>query len=528
MTSPPELKPASNASSPPAIATAGPSALRPSISIKPTPSLASPSPSTPCSVTSKEWVIPPRPKPGRKPATDTPPTKRKAQNRAAQRAFRERRAARVGELEEHIKQIEDEDEREQTALREEISDLSTKLEEHTNEINSWIERYNELNKDLQAEKRARDTAVKELAAFKALQSTIGQSPKPQSQVDQAPQPVEVPIGCGGCSSTSRCECLEAALDVPGITGQDPDLTSKRPHSPQHQVSDKRIKAEPLEEAMEMDFTSTFSKPQRLSQQDSSRTEDAVSQSSVVADPCGFCQDGTHCICAEMAAADNQRAHERARIERTNTIPSTNRLSQFTPPPSDGDVSLPLSNPVTTAASNSCINGAGTCAQCQADPNSTLFCKTLAASRAKSQSSEIPTSCCGGALNGQSCCQSRTLPPPTRRANSYQRNGQSPSSSVTLSCADAYTTLSRHPNYERAITSGDVGSWMPKLYASPSRHLHPPSKDHEKPAANDNVNTVGNGNLVPSAHESGRPAMEIEVANVMSVLREFDRRFGSNA
>ncbi|SPQ21526.1 30cf1118-da73-4909-86a1-d81a5c66912c [Thermothielavioides terrestris] len=53
-------------------------------------------------MTSKEWVIPPRPKPGRKPATDTPPTKRKAQNRAAQRAFRERRAARVGELEEQI------------------------------------------------------------------------------------------------------------------------------------------------------------------------------------------------------------------------------------------------------------------------------------------------------------------------------------------------------------------------------------------------------------------------------------------
>ena len=57
-------------------------------------------------ITSKEWVVPPRPKPGRKPATDTPPTKRKAQNRAAQRAFRERRAARVGELEEQLEELE--------------------------------------------------------------------------------------------------------------------------------------------------------------------------------------------------------------------------------------------------------------------------------------------------------------------------------------------------------------------------------------------------------------------------------------
>ena len=70
--------------------------------------------------------------------------------------------------------------------------------------------------------------------------------------------------------------------------------------------------------------------------------------------------------------------------------------------------------------------------------------------------------------------------------------------------------------------------MPKLYASPSRHLHPPSKEQEKPVRNDNDSTVGNGSLVPSVHESGRPAMEIEVANVMNVLREFDIRFGSNA
>jgi len=47
----------------------------------------------------RAWNIPPRPRPGRKPAQDIPPTKRKQQNRDAQRAFRERRAAKVGELE---------------------------------------------------------------------------------------------------------------------------------------------------------------------------------------------------------------------------------------------------------------------------------------------------------------------------------------------------------------------------------------------------------------------------------------------
>ncbi|WFD31718.1 hypothetical protein MSPP1_002757 [Malassezia sp. CBS 17886] len=55
---------------------------------------------------SKEWVLPERGKPGRKPAASPPLTKRKAQNRASQRAFRERRHAYVSELEEKVARFE--------------------------------------------------------------------------------------------------------------------------------------------------------------------------------------------------------------------------------------------------------------------------------------------------------------------------------------------------------------------------------------------------------------------------------------
>ncbi|KAF1847695.1 uncharacterized protein K460DRAFT_363741 [Cucurbitaria berberidis CBS 394.84] len=48
--------------------------------------------------TGRNYEIPPRPKPGRKPATDEPASKRKAQNRESQRAFRARKAAKVNEL----------------------------------------------------------------------------------------------------------------------------------------------------------------------------------------------------------------------------------------------------------------------------------------------------------------------------------------------------------------------------------------------------------------------------------------------
>lgn len=55
---------------------------------------------------SKAWVLPARGKPGRKPSPTVPATKRKAQNRASQRAFRERRHAYVTELEEKVAQFE--------------------------------------------------------------------------------------------------------------------------------------------------------------------------------------------------------------------------------------------------------------------------------------------------------------------------------------------------------------------------------------------------------------------------------------
>ncbi|CAN3356088.1 hypothetical protein DICA4_C05160 [Diutina catenulata] len=93
-------------------------------------------------ITSKEWVLPPRPKPGRKPSVDTPASKRKAQNRAAQRAFRERRATRVQELEEKLMEVEKEKEMKEmqlvsslNKLKGENSVLSKTLEQMKRDIN---------------------------------------------------------------------------------------------------------------------------------------------------------------------------------------------------------------------------------------------------------------------------------------------------------------------------------------------------------------------------------------------------------
>lgn len=516
-------------------------AAKPSGSVSASISPASPVPATPGSITSKEWVIPPRPKPGRKPATDTPPTKRKAQNRAAQRAFRERRAARVNELEDQIKQIEDEHDMHVAAFKEQITNLSHEVEQCRNEMAWWRDRCHGLEKEVSVEKSAKESLVKEFRSSFGDKSSGGGS---SSSTDAVPLPArqstrknnnnsrqahgastsrsashhhhhqqeasheDVPMGCGSCS-TSHCQCVEDAFAMPGVENQE----SKR-------ASEPEIKPEP--EEMEIDFTARFAQAPRPA-----REEQTSPSIATPVDPCGFCQDGTPCICAEMAAQeDGNRPGDN--FENNRLAPIQN-LSQFTPPPSDGDVRSEVTLPSISEATNSCANGPGTCAQCMSDPRSTLFCKTLAAARSgngsgvSSSGSSSRTGaaapaapaaggggCCGGKGADGGCCQSRNPPITTTNSNNNHSKSSSrgiskptlnsrQSPSLTLSCADAFTTLSRHPKFSRA--SDDLSSWLPKL------HMLPNPRDLEL-----------------ADKSNARAAMEVEAASVMGVLRYFDRRF----
>ncbi|OQV06496.1 hypothetical protein CLAIMM_11053 [Cladophialophora immunda] len=513
---------ASSAASPKAAATAATAANTtsvdvkvaiarpPSLCMKPaqTPPAASPpssSTSAPMSLTSREWVVPPRPKPGRKPATDTPPTKRKAQNRAAQRAFRERRAARVGELEEQLKQIEEEHEHEQDILRATVDKLEKEIEHYQTDLAHWVDRCRRLENELAA-----------------ARSTTSESPPSTSTRDKAPSSDDnaandTSVGCGNCTLETRCQCIDdafAAMGGDAAEARDTNHHEKRPLSPsQRDGGEKRIKIE-SRETLEIDFTAVYASnaiPERP-------RLDNHSPTSAVADPCGFCSDGTPCICAEVAAEQERAqtaASSRSAAAIIPTHTSSRQLDQFTPPPSEGDVSMSVPS-VLPPPSGCGASGPGTCAQCRADPNSTLFCKSLAASRAQSQLATTPSSgCCGAQIPGGSCCRSSTennvVPLPRRNRTtrsqaavipSYETLAQQsstnvPKAGVTLTCADAYTTLSRHPAYERA--AGDIGEWMPKLHAS----------EPSNPGM------------------AGRPALEIDAANVMAVLRDFDRRFGKS-
>ncbi|KKK18526.1 hypothetical protein P175DRAFT_0437286 [Aspergillus ochraceoroseus IBT 24754] len=467
----------------PIVAAPVPAPLAPALVAKPAIS-PSPGPGTPGSITTKEWVIPPRPKPGRKPATDTPPTKRKAQNRAAQRAFRERRAARVNELEEQIKSIEDEHDIHVAAFKEQISTLSREVEQCRTEMNWWRDRCHALEKEVSVERTARETLVKEFRSSVPDKSASNSDkavplpPRGSARVSRVEsnhlhnhshqlEQEEVPLGCNQCS-TSHCQCLEDAFAMPGIEMKDlPQSKLVARHS------EPKIKPEP--EEMEIDFTTRFAAPHAPEE-----IHNPVSSPPV--DPCGFCQDGTPCICAEMAAQEEQR--RRGNNYESNRLAPIQSISQFTPPPSDGDVRSEVTLPSLSQATNPCANGPGTCTQCLSDPRRTLFCKTLAASRS---ASGTPSGCCGGKGPDGGCCQTR----PTKTTT----DSAATTPALTLSCTDAFTTLSRHPNFSRA--SDELASWLPKLHTLP------------------NPKDVGT---------SSRAAIEVEAASVMGVLRYFDRRF----
>jgi Hap4-like Hap2/3/5-binding protein len=478
------------------------------------------------SMTSKEWVVPPRPKPGRKPATDTPPTKRKAQNRAAQRAFRERRAARVGELEEQLDQQKEDNDKKEQEYKDRIRDLEMELQ-------SYKSRYEVLEGMLERERQDRVKAETDLEGFRRSSSrqnnfqsqshshsqsnTPPQLPSIASQLNSAHssplvdsstdfsscgscgvdgrcacaesiiQTVE-PTGCGKCGPSTNCECLEEVVKTAM-----PDL--KRAPSPSLASAEKRQRANPSEFAHEIDFTSFFKKPQ-TQPQPQPQALPSIS-TGPPKDPCGFCQDGGYCFCADNSTRP---------VEPTTAPPPYSQ--QTTPPPSEDDVVPPMPleinpdgavklrprqpamAPPPAPAARSCgPNGPGTCAQCVADPISGLFCRALSASlQRKGQSSG---GCCGGAGRDGGCCKTGQAPP--------KLVAPKPGLGLSLSCAEAYQTLSSHRNFDKA--TDDIGSWLPKLRAVPRM-----------------------GETLPSPTASRLP-IEVEAASIMSVLKDFDIRFG---
>jgi hypothetical protein len=212
------------------------------------PAVLTPSPlSTPdLSVGGPMMSMPPKAKPGRKLATDTPPTKRLAQNRAAQRAFRERQVAHVQELEEQLNQQKATHDEEKSALGEKVRNLELELQSYRSRcllLESMLERERKerVRAETEAElsKRQRSRRCSCHGSIASLPSTLPPTDyhgtgsicvqqsvsrqRPDAIITNLPahgaQPKSVaPNGaCGLCKDGTSCVYADTSVATPLIT-----------------------------------------------------------------------------------------------------------------------------------------------------------------------------------------------------------------------------------------------------------------------------------------------------------------------
>jgi len=552
-------------------------------------------------MTTKEWVVPPRPKPGRKPATDTPPTKRKAQNRAAQRAFRERRAARVGELEEQLEEQREERDKTERELKEKIRVLELDLQSFRSKcslLENLLERERQERIRVESEaetlrRRSESTfsnnhnrgnnlpSIQHTSRFMAggtlpynqtpqmplaavsspsesrtvtrtaMQAfAISQIISPPDPSDPLSNPTDLTCGncqpdgpcacveealrsvqeptCGKCTLGTTCQCMEETLqtlDASSLPPPQQQQQPKRSSSPSNSgPSGKRLRAAPSATpitSIETDFTNAFKKKEPLepvinrpSQLPSQLSIDFTPRITIPPrDSCGFCEDGTYCVCAEAAISGSSLGESN---DSSSSLPSifsqesqvTQPTQGLSPPPEPETLLPPMAMEVTstgaiklrqrqklpssasTTSSKCGPGGPGTCAQCLADPQSGLFCRTLAAinSAGKSKSGG---GCCGGAGPGGGCCKSNSN-------GGGASNATTKSQPISISCADTYKTLASHRNFGQAFE--EIGTWLPKLKVVKRQ-------DESTPP--------------------GRPAVEIDAASIMTTLKFLDVRFRAN-
>lgn len=489
--------------------------------------VAAPYPNTtagPPRMTSKEWIVPPRPKPGRKPAIDTPPTKRKAQNRAAQRAFRERRAARVGELEEQLEETREEQQKKVTVLRDTVTKLEIDVQYFCTELQTWKTKCEVAERMIERERLEKEAALSELEYLRKGFKTKGTDAvplPPRRKVQKQARdvllaqtsmsiPLDLPTTCNTCASAGRCECLEAATIMESngcgnctptshcacleasVDLSDALISVKRSHSPSNTLVEKRPRnMSGTVTPIEIDFTTQ----QTVRTTPGNELQAPSGRSVLQQGPCGFCEDGSYCLCADSQGIDN------ANNNYENRLPPL--LHEATPPPSDTENEsshhkiTPLHPAVihrevttqTSKPNDPCVNGPGTCKQCVSDPNSASFCRSLAVIGASTSSLPSPKvnlqgSCCGDLLGGK-CCR-----------NSSTGSSEIHGTTSSLNVAETYRTLSTHKHFDEA--RDDMNTWLGKLDATTA---------------------------IGQQQHAGRAPVEVEAASVMGVLKYFDRRFG---
>jgi hypothetical protein len=319
--------------------------------------------------TGRSYVVPPRPKPGRKPATDEPASKRKAQNRESQRAFRARKAAKMTEMQEHADALSQTHREEmsvalaeQQRLRLELSIAKDAMDRLAQDRDYWKDRctdveiqQNILHQRLREQNYPLGLYSDQQPVFLSQHSSPTRSSIRSFSGYSTPKSMNQ-IGCGDCKPDGHCKCIAKFSQAPNpFAGPVPDLHPP----PRASVSPtKGLNFQPADPFAdrETDFTSRYAKRQRV---DPRPSVTLLAQDSQEQDTeCGFCTDESNCMC------------------------KGNQTLQYQDVPRNGNGLQPLSGVQRPEP--------GSCDACQSNPKQRAWCRSVA-ELAKKEFQITPTS-----------------------------------------------------------------------------------------------------------------------------------------
>ncbi|KAH9486819.1 bZIP transcription factor hapX [Psilocybe cubensis] len=525
---------------------------------------ASSSTTTLWATASKEWVIQPKPKPGRKPKKDsTSPTKaeqeqidtkgRRIQNRAAQRAFRERKQSQLSELQARIQSYEQGEVERNVALQNIAKRLKEENEKLRNENLALQAKLSQMQQQQQQQEHL------------VLQQTSDQKPsddkdKKKRRRDDSPA-ISLTLNTDNRSSKktrkiNNCDILTSTAPAPAPSLSFSPSVASTPDS--NDTTDSQFPPLSYGTSTEMDVNS-FNHFNDLAP---NVKADEMSLRPFVSFGCGFCNEDTICVCQEMAVVDrnsNDFTNTQVLINRENLdtnfqesvvqeVPSIlDNLPPYQPPVAlrrrSGAVQVNSVFPVQVVSTSSrpldenCSGDPSNCLACGDDAFGKAFCAAIGntASALTDCNGCPPTpgrprACCGGKSNGLGCgnCPSSPLDDPTI-------NGAD-----LIPTNDAWKKIKAHPNVEFAdlsllaeVVSSRSKCLGPRIVISPAPQLS------QNAVEINNFSTAGNGGeirpgrtspplrLVPQEVllECGRRRLrQVHAEGVRDALRLLDAKF----
>ncbi|KAH9937151.1 uncharacterized protein B0H18DRAFT_1091431 [Fomitopsis serialis] len=441
---------------------------------------ATSTPTTLWATASKEWVIPAKPKPGRKPKKDSAPAVqdtsevrltpllpmdpltslwteqtdskgRRVQNRAAQRAFRERKQSQLAELQARVQQFEQGEIERNVALQ----NIAKRLKED----NEKLLRENALLKDKLAQLED-DVGPLDNSKKRTRNDSTQRSPSlPSAQLSRKKTKVSPEPPSRLVTSMSPASSYDAPSPASSVSSSHPSSHTS--------------------------FSPLPSQDSRMSNSmfDISNNKNELYDGGMLS--CGFCNETTSCVCKDLALqtqvseqltlSDPPRhnaPHLGGRRDSSLQPSILDNLPQYQAPvplrrrsPANPTCPVfPVAPPPTSSSSTaSCSGDPSNCLACADDAFGKAFCDAIGKSVATSSSScgycpdpAQPTEsapsppsangCCGDPLacgGVISCAPTTHVVPHSSLQDSNMSDSQGPPE--TVSCDTAWRQIKAHPN-----------------------------------------------------------------------------------